>query len=516
MALAAWTLVGLAMPTSTVCAHQEYGIDLAPIAASLVDSSRRTEILVIGDSIMNPGKTDNIQTGFIRQWRPGHWRSWQPSIGGGGAARFSHVSGGAVADIAILVPGNHQDAPTGAPLGEITSAVRWLHPIANGPTYARIYESGIHPAAWQTGGFRDRDQVQRFGINGTTELHFEYFALPSKKRSSWNLAAASTSETNFGTPNLCSEFPHSWDLIESTISIDPSPGPGLFPLRGAWFYPEERYPDDVHLFAQGIRFEDASHTGGLGISYVGYGGWSFENHAYPYGDDRNAQRMEVDGDGHISPPFQVGYSDEALQSVIALRKPNIYLVMLGANNASDNDMSMLAQAEDLVDRIRIAHQEATRTTQDLDESPRILLVSMFDLRPNTPMSKVDPDWLATLADHLASIAADEADVSFVDLNGLVREHFGTWDEWNRDLLSDGVHPNADGADQFASLIWNTIAKSRCTADFDGDGLIDGSDLGRYLLEFGPTDVPSIADIDGDGMVDGRDLGQLLIQWGPCE
>ena len=492
------------------------GVDLAPIAAALADSARRTEILVIGDSINNPGKTDNLQTGFIRQWRPGHWRSWQPPIAGNGVARFSHLSAGAVADLAVLVPGNHQDAPAGAPLGGITSTVRWLHPFPGGPTFARLYESGIHPAAWQVGGFRDRDELQRFGLAGTVDLHFEYLALPDRAGSAWELAAGSTSQSSLGTPEVRFERADDWGLLESTVSIEPSPGPVLFPLRGAWFHPDAQYPDDVHLFARGIRFEDGSHPGGLGISYVGYGGWAFENHAYPLGDSRNSQRMRVDGDGNATDPFEAGYSDEALRQVVSVRRPNLYMVMLGANNASDADMSMLAEAEDLIARIRQVHDAASKEAPELDDSPRILLVSMFDLISDTPMSEVDPDWLRTLADHLASIAVAEDDVSFVDLHQMVRTELGAWEDWNETFLSDGVHPNEAGADRFASMIWDAISASRCTADFDGDGFVGGKDLGRWLTEFGPTELPSIADIDGDGLVDGRDLGQVLLQWGTCE
>ena len=98
---------------------------------------------------------------------------------------------------------------------------------------------------------------------------------------------------------------------------------------------------------------------------------------------------------------------------------------------------------------------------------------------------------------------------------ITRSPSTTW-TWEDDLLSDGVHPNEQGADRFASLIWDAISESRCTADFDGDGVVDGRDLGRWLEDLGPTDLPSIADIDGDGVVDGRDLGQVLLQWGTCD
>lgn len=57
----------------------------------------------------------------------------------------------------------------------------------------------------------------------------------------------------------------------------------------------------------------------------------------------------------------------------------------------------------------------------------------------------------------------------------------------------------------------------CTADLDGNGAVDGSDLGALLGTWGMCSVdPCVADLDRDGSVDAADLGQLLAQWGVCE
>ncbi len=58
----------------------------------------------------------------------------------------------------------------------------------------------------------------------------------------------------------------------------------------------------------------------------------------------------------------------------------------------------------------------------------------------------------------------------------------------------------------------------CPADLDGDGTVDGADLGRFLLDAGTTcdpDLPCPADFNGDGEVTGGDLGLLLVAWGAC-
>lgn len=55
--------------------------------------------------------------------------------------------------------------------------------------------------------------------------------------------------------------------------------------------------------------------------------------------------------------------------------------------------------------------------------------------------------------------------------------------------------------------------ANCPADLNGDGLIDGFDLGTLLANFGTA---GLGDLDGNGLIDGADLGTLLGEWGPCE
>jgi hypothetical protein len=51
-------------------------------------------------------------------------------------------------------------------------------------------------------------------------------------------------------------------------------------------------------------------------------------------------------------------------------------------------------------------------------------------------------------------------------------------------------------------------------DLDGDGLVDGADLGILLAAWGPCPQPTdcLEDQNGDGLVDGADLGVLLAAW----
>ncbi len=59
---------------------------------------------------------------------------------------------------------------------------------------------------------------------------------------------------------------------------------------------------------------------------------------------------------------------------------------------------------------------------------------------------------------------------------------------------------------------NATCTTTCDGDINGDGVVNGADLGLLLNQWGG---PGSADINGDGVVDGADLGLLLAAWGPC-
>jgi len=54
----------------------------------------------------------------------------------------------------------------------------------------------------------------------------------------------------------------------------------------------------------------------------------------------------------------------------------------------------------------------------------------------------------------------------------------------------------------------------CPNDLTGDGVVDGSDLGSLLGQWGAC-AGCAADFNGDGIVNGNDLGALLGAWGSC-
>ncbi len=53
----------------------------------------------------------------------------------------------------------------------------------------------------------------------------------------------------------------------------------------------------------------------------------------------------------------------------------------------------------------------------------------------------------------------------------------------------------------------------CTADLNGDGLVDAADLTEILAQWGS--IGGNGDLNGDGLVDAADLTIALSEWGPC-
>lgn len=56
------------------------------------------------------------------------------------------------------------------------------------------------------------------------------------------------------------------------------------------------------------------------------------------------------------------------------------------------------------------------------------------------------------------------------------------------------------------------AQVGCPGDLDGNGIVDGADLGVVLVRWG---LSGQGDLNGDGVIDGADLGALLVAWGAC-
>lgn len=101
-------------------------------------------------------------------------------------------------------------------------------------------------------------------------------------------------------------------------------------------------------------------------------------------------------------------------------------------------------------------------------------------------------------------------------NGVVEAHPGYLGSFANpgmpSILADAMFAGADFSlpGYPIARITITLVESTVVGDLDGDGIVDGTDLGLLLGAWGSDDAD--ADLNGDGLVDGADLGTLLTNW----
>ena len=85
---------------------------------------------------------------------------------------------------------------------------------------------------------------------------------------------------------------------------------------------------------------------------------------------------------------------------------------------------------------------------------------------------------------------------------------------------DFFQPQPDGGAETQDIREDdpvTEAEEICIGDLNGDGEVNGADLGLILGAWGPcTATPCTGDLNGDGNVNGADLGLILGAWGTCQ
>jgi hypothetical protein len=83
---------------------------------------------------------------------------------------------------------------------------------------------------------------------------------------------------------------------------------------------------------------------------------------------------------------------------------------------------------------------------------------------------------------------------------------------DRFVMPGGIGPTPSGRQWIADT--NELVMG-CDTDFNADGRVDGADLGRIMLAWGPATPSTREDLNGDGKVDSADLAILLATWGNC-
>lgn len=117
-------------------------------------------------------------------------------------------------------------------------------------------------------------------------------------------------------------------------------------------------------------------------------------------------------------------------------------------------------------------------------------------------------------------APTQRQVTFVDMNALASGWELSAMNWFDDFATvDGsgssmecAHLTAQGYEQLGLRMINKFMDTSCPEDIDGDGQVNGADLGAVLGNWGGS---GSGDLSGDGTVNGEDLGMLLGAWGAC-
>ena len=108
--------------------------------------------------------------------------------------------------------------------------------------------------------------------------------------------------------------------------------------------------------------------------------------------------------------------------------------------------------------------------------------------------------------------ADDAGI----LSGVVYAFYESFEDCNENGIDDSLDIyQQTSQDENLDGIPDECLGGVCTADIDGNGLVDGADLGLLFVAWGecPGDPGCPGDLDENGVVDGGDLGIFCLAWG---
>ena len=180
------------------------------------------------------------------------------------------------------------------------------------------------------------------------------------------------------------------------------------------------------------------------------------------------------------------------------------------------------------------------TAADVDGGTTRLVSPVFDLSTATNATVTYSRWYFCSDAAPAGSTPAEVDVLFVEISTNDGATWGrlenvssypTPNAWNRVSFSlRSVVPNLTSTMRFRFSITDSpdnsttevgiddfsisavVCVNPCLGDLDGNGVVNGADLGTLLAGWGN---PGNSDLDGNGDTNGADLGTLLAAWGVC-
>ncbi len=481
-----------------------YSTNLSSFAADVVRG--RANVTIVGDSINNFGQSNWMYSGYLLDWHPHRWRQIHVSPVSSAVSTGSWVGLQASVPQVIVWPGQIR-----AGFEDFAGTVPTTIRIAYGTGWSgRAIAAGLHrdSLAWSGGVLRDADGAGRFLRDGATERHRVVLVTSTADdcRSRWtvqsrNSAAGTSMQSHHPDVEFGSSSTPRLEWFDDTLSGSTD---GLGHIASELRTGQDgSFNGTERCGFLGTIITNVDESDGLGLSYIGQGGWRAENHAYPFGDP------EVPVINSAA-PYAGSYSDEALRRHILAHESSHFLIWIGTNNGSvdlDDPGRTATTVGIMLDRFRRVHGEARKVDSDLTD-PKFLIVAPYCNSDECP-------YFVPYASHLRNLASD--DVSFIDLRAMVEDRFGPWSEWQETLLVDGVHPSLEGSRTFAKLLWRElVAAAGPLSDLDRSGKVDGLDFGLFLQHWGSSDPFDLADFNGDGRVRGDDLGVLFLEWGSID
>lgn len=479
---------------------QPYSVNLESVANDLVRG--HANLTIVGDSINEFGQPNWMYTGYLLDWRPRRWRQVMTAVASNATATGSWIEYSSSADYPLIRPGQSK-----AGCEAFAGTHTWTLRVLEGDEWTgRAISSGVNKSSFEYEGgmLVDADGGRRFLRSTSTERHRAMILAADDPsfRTQWTIRSRnSAAGTSWTTTEFNVDFDCGIDVgLSWSDQIVTGSDEGLGHV-GTGLYSSSAGPisTGVRTGLPGTILTDLGEEEGLGLAYIGQGGWRTENHMIPFGDPGIPLVQSSDG------PYPGSYSDQALREHILAHESTHFMLWIGTNNGGTDSATPWVTAEEvqgIIERIRRVHAEARIDAPGLP-LPRFLIIA--------PYSGNDADsFFGGYATALRPMAGD--DVAFIDLHQMVLDRFGSWSTWEKSLLSDGVHPSLLGARTFARMLWRElIAAAGSVADLDRNGTVDGVDLGLLLAAWA-SDDPGYADFDENGEVDGSDFGVLLSEW----
>lgn len=479
----------------------EFTVNLDAVAGDFVRG--RANVTIVGDSINNYGQADWMYSGYLLEWRPHRWRQIHVNPVSSALIAGAWATYSPQAQFRIIQPGQ-----TVEDFEDFVGAVPNTIRVIRSPGWSgRAVAAGFHKDAFDVEGglLRDADGTGRLLRSGHRERHRVMLVAADAEQSRicWTIksrnSAAGTSPARIET-DVCFPVNSTPSLIWRDVETDGS-------LDGLGHVADELHTASDGPLGAGERtgfagsiLTDLDLDNGLGLTYIGQGGWRVGNHAHPAG----SPEVPVI---NLNNPYPGSYSNDALMRHILAHETSHFLVWLGTNNGGvdfDHPERTVQEMAVLLDRFRSVHALARRKNPTL-AAPKFLIVSPY-------CSSDDCAYFRAYGDLLRDLAT--GDTAFLDLRGLVERHFGPWSDWESEFLVDGTHPTLAGSRTFARLIWRELVQAAgLPTDLDCNGVVDGGDFGLFLQHYGSEDPFDAADFNGDGRVRGDDLGLLFIDWG---